>query len=128
MGFKSSVTLFNSFVNNLSAVGSPPPHTTELHSDKTHKDNGAMYLMSSNGWEFVGDIVTEGIVGPIGPQGKKGEQGPKGNASKTIAITGTFESQNDFTASQHPDGEIALIKATNELLLRNRGKNKIFRI
>jgi hypothetical protein len=88
-------------------------------NDKTHKDNGAMYLMSSNGWEFVGDIVTEGIVGPIGPQGKKGEQGPKGNASKTIAITGTFESQNDFTASQHPDGEIALIKATNELLLRN---------
>ena len=86
-------------------------------TDKAHKDNGAMYLMTKDGWEFVGDIVTEGIQGPQGPQGPEGPQGQKGEigeSSKSLSITGTFDSQDQFSSSQHPDGQIVLIKDSNE--------------
>ena len=97
-------------------------------TDKSHKDNGAMYLMTKDGWEFVGDIVTEGIQGPSGPQGpqgpqgQKGDVGPTGESSTSLSITGTFDSKNQFDDSHHPDGQIVLIKDSNELLIRNGEK------
>lgn len=100
-------------------------------SDRTDSDNGKMYLMTNDGWEFVGDIVTDnvqGFAGPKGDSGEKGDRGEKGESgsdgkqgepAKTITITGTYGSRNEFNNSLHPDGEMALLKDTNELIIRN---------
>ena len=99
--------------------------------DKSNSDNGKMYLMADGGWEFVGDIVTDnvqGFAGPKGDSGEKGERGDKGDSgsdgkqgepAKTITITGTYSSRDEFNRSSHPDGEMALLKDNNELIIRN---------
>lgn len=103
--------------------------------DKSHIDNGKMYLMSNNGWEFVGDIVTDNVQGIPGSKGDKGDEGDqglngqngtRGEPAKTITITGTFNSIEDFNLSSHPDGEMALLKDNNELIIRNGTNNHSF--
>lgn len=129
----NSLAIFKTFntVENLLADSSVPQGYMGLvvTADKSDKDNGKMYLMANSGWEFVGDIVTEGIQGPQGPQGergvdgKKGEQGTqgqKGDPAKSVVITGTYSSKSEFERSSHPDGELALITSDNELILKNQ--------
>jgi hypothetical protein len=129
----NSLAIFKTFntVENLLADSSVPQGYMGLvvTADKSVKDNGKMYLMANSGWEFVGDIVTEGIQGPQGPQGergadgKKGEQGTqgqKGDPAKSVVITGTYSSKSEFERSSHPDGELALITSDNELILKNQ--------